>query len=668
MLSKIILINTLIVVQFTLLGQRVLKPSDFYKVKTIGEAEISPEGKWVAYTLSIVDSVKDKRITDLWMTSWDGKEHIQLTHTPEGESSPKFSPDGKYLSFVSSRGNLERDQIWLMDRRGGEARKLTNIKGDIQSYHWSPDSRSILMVIRDLERPDSLKEKSKNPVVIDRIHFKQDREGYRIPLYRHLYLYDVAGKSLDTLTSGNYDDHSPEWNPDGSKIIFVSNRSAEPDRNENDDLWLISSKKGGKLQQLTTWQGYDRKPRWSPDGKKIAYLRSSGNGNFQMYDQTQLCTIYADGTNQTIHTANLDRDVYQHSWAADGSKINFLITDDRKEYPAAFVFETNKTNKLIEGEFEFHLLEPNSKGGFLASVSFSNLPEELYAFENNALRRLTRHQDDFVKDIIFSIPKGFSSKSKDGTIVSNILFLPPGIKDGKNLPTVFFIHGGPVSQDTYGFDMSRQLLAAKGYAVVAVNYRGSNGRGAAYTKAIWSDWGNKEVVDIFGAVDQLVKDGVADPNRIGIGGWSYGGILTNYCIAADPLRFKAAASGAGSALHLSLFGVDQYITQYENELGLPWKALDKYLKLSYPFLKADKIKTPTLFMTGEKDFNVPAVGSEQMYQALRIQNIPTQLVVYPNMFHGISLPSYQIDRFNRYYEWFGKYLNQIGTTQINTNR
>ena len=649
-------------------GQRPLRPSDFLRVKSVSEPAVSPEGNWVAYSVSVVDSVKDKRKSDLWMTSWDGQEHIQLTHTTDGEYSPKFSPDGKYLSFVSAREKLDRDQIWLMDRRGGEAKKITDIKGNIISYDWSPDGKKILLVIKNLERPDSLKEKSENPIVINRIHFKQDREGYRVPLYRHLYLYSLESGKLDTLTTGNFDSHSPVWSPDGTKIVFVSNRTADPDRNDNDDLWLIDAKKGASVQRLTSWTGYDHRAQWSPDGKKIAYQRSSGTGNFQMYEHTQLCLIDADGNNQRILTNSLDRDVHQHIWSRDGKKLFYIVTDDRQEYLGSLDLESNQFSRLKDGEIEFSILEPHPGGGLLAMANFYNLPDELYAFENGELRRLTRHQDDFLKGIVFSKPKGFTSKSKDGTLVSNILYLPPGVTEGKKLPTIFFIHGGPVAQDTYGFDMSRQILAAKGYAVVAVNYRGSNGRGDAYTKAIWSDWGNKEVMDIFGAVDQVVKEGIADPNRLGIGGWSYGGILTNYCIASDPLRFKAAASGAGSAMQLSLFGVDQYITQFENEIGLPWNSLDKYLKLSYPFLKADRIKTPTLFMTGEKDFNVPAIGSEQMYQALRIQGIPTELIVYPNMYHSISLPSYQVDRFTRYYDWFGKYLNGLGTTQIKTNR
>ncbi|HEX2695728.1 MAG TPA: prolyl oligopeptidase family serine peptidase, partial [Acidobacteriota bacterium] len=224
-------------------------------------------------------------------------------------------------------------------------------------------------------------------------------------------------------------------------------------------------------------------------------------------------------------------------------------------------------------------------------------------------------------------------------------------------PMLLRIHGGPNGQDEHGFSFEREFFAANGFVVVAINYRGSSGRGTAFQKAIYSDWGRKEVMDLLGAVDKAVAMGVADPERLGIGGWSYGGILTNYTIATDT-RFKAAISGAGSALQLSMYGSDQYIRQYETEIGVPWKAQDKWLRISYPFFKADRIKTPTLFMGGDRDFNVPIVGGEQMYQALKSLGVETQLVIYPGQFHGITTPSYVRDRYERYLAWYDKYLKK----------
>jgi dipeptidyl aminopeptidase/acylaminoacyl peptidase len=242
--------------------------------------------------------------------------------------------------------------------------------------------------------------------------------------------------------------------------------------------------------------------------------------------------------------------------------------------------------------------------------------------------------------------------------VHGLLTKPANYAAGTKIPMLLRIHGGPNSQDQHAFAFERQWFAANGYAVLAVNYRGSAGRGAKFSRAIWADWGHYEIDDLQAMVDQVVKMGVADPNKLGVGGWSYGGILTDYMIASTD-RFKAATSGAGTAFTVAFYGTDQYIIQYDYEIGPPWepKAWETYQKISYPFLHADRIKTPTLFLGGERDFNVPVQGGQQMYQALRSLNIDTQLVIYPNEFHGITRPSYVRDRYERYLAWYELHIN-----------
>ena len=640
---------------------RKIRPTDVYRYQSVSDPQISPEGNWVSYVLTSVDTAKDKGNSDVWMVSWDAQQSVQLTHSPDGESSPRWSPDGKYLSFLSSRQGAKGSQVWLMDRRGGEGRKITDVKGELSDYKWSPDGKKLLLVIQD--PPDTSKTKTPKPYVIDRYHFKQDIKGYLFKQHTHLYLFTIDSKKLDTLTKGNYNEQSPEWSPDGKRIAFVSNHTPDPDKNENTDIWLLEARQGATPKQLTTWGGYDTQPRWSVDGKQIAYLRSTAQDNFIMYDQSILAVIAPEGGEPRLLTKALDRPVTDQVWSKDGKSISVLIEDDRQQYIGRVDETSGQLTRIAGGNRSFLSLEKTPDGNFVSLMSEPQLPGEIYAVENGIPRRLTKHQDAFVASLELATVEGFTSVSKDGTQVSNLLFRPAGASRQK-LPTVFFIHGGPVSQDEYAFDLSRHMLAAAGYAVVGVNYRGSSGRGLEFCKSIYADWGNKEVMDIQGAADQLVKDGIADPERLGIGGWSYGGILTNYSIASDT-RFKAAVSGAGSSNQLSLYGVDQYITQYDNELGAPWKNLDTYLKVSYPFLKADRIKTPTLFVVGEKDFNVPSVGSEQMYQALRSQGVPTGLVIYPGQFHGITIPSYQKDRFDRYLEWFDKYLKGIAPQKVN---
>ncbi len=637
-------------------NKRPLKPSDVYLLKNVGNAQISPDGKWVVYTISTVDTAKDRRNSDIWMTSWDGTQSVQLTNSSSGEGAPKWSPDGKYISFIAAREGDKTAQIWLLDTRGGEAKKITDIKGDLDEYAWAPDSKKIVLSVKDEDFSDTSKTKTRVPFVMDRYHFKQDIDGYVEGRYTHLYLFDMASKKTDTLTRGNYDETSPVWSPDGKLLAFVSNRTADRDKNDNLDIWLMDTTASSVIKQLTTWPGADQNPVWSPDGKFIAYTSSSSNLVFTMYGENTIAVVPVQGGTPRAAAASLDRPVRDIQWGKDGQSLHFLVEDDRKQYVAELNLQNNAIETIAGGEKSYANIEraPGSDA-LVAAMSGPYLPTELYALENNMVRQLTHIQDSFIEKIAFGKVQGFTSVSKDGNNVSGILTLPPNATEGQKLPLILFIHGGPVGQDDYEFDFYRQMLAAGGFAVAGVNYRGSNGRGVAYTKAIYADWGNKEVTDIIGAADYLVKKGIADEKNMGIGGWSYGGILTNYTIATDT-RFKAAASGAGSSLQLSMYGVDQYVSQYETELGAPWKNPKKWLALSYPFFKADKIKTPTMFMASEKDFNVPSVGAEQMYQALKSLGVPTQLIIYPGQFHGITKPSYQVDRFERYLKWFSKYL------------
>ena len=642
--------------------RRPLVPSDVYRIKRVGDPQLSPEGDWVAYVVTSADSASNKNDSDVWMTRWDGSRQLRLTSTAESESRPRWSPDGKYLAFTSARQGAKGGQVWLLDRAGGEAVKLTSVKGGVGDYAWSPDAKKLALVMTDLDpdEADTTKKDGPKPIVVDRYRFKRDIEGYLSNRRSHLYLYDIASKQLDTLTRGEWDDERPVWSPDGSRLLFMSNRRPESDKTDQQDLFVVDAHVGAQPRQLTTFDGRDvvaGRGAWSPDGKQVAYLTGVDVGSLA-YDQYRLAVLAVDGGAPRVLTAALDRGVSQPAWTADGRAVMLLVTDDREQYVARVDAANGTLTRVTKARNDISTLTGGANGRWAVLASDVSTPPEVYALEDGALRRLTTHNDAFMATIQLGQVEGFVSKGKDGAETHSVLIRPPGRENARALPTVLFIHGGPKGQDSFGFDLSRQLLAAKGFAVVGVNYRGSDGRGHAWQRVIYADWGNKEVVDILGAADEIVKMGVADPARLGIGGWSYGGILTDYTTATDP-RFKAASSGAGSALQLTMYGTDQYIVQYENELGSPWKSPQLWMKLSYPFFKADKIKTPTLYMSGEKDFNVPTSGSEQMYQALKVLGVETQLVIYPGQFHGLTTPSFLVDRFERWQNWFASHLGAV---------
>ncbi|MEI7588141.1 MAG: S9 family peptidase [Chitinophagia bacterium] len=634
---------------------RNIGPLDIYRMSSISNPKISPEGNWIMYSVSKIDSAKDKFYSKLYMVSADGKETISLTEQTKGVSNYHWSPDGKYISFLAAgKEEEEGAQLYLMDRRGGEPFQITHIKGELEAYNWFKDGKHFIFTIKDFNYADSAKSKVKKPYEIDRYHFKADNEGYLDNRKTHLYSFELASKKLDTLTKGNYNESDVTISKDGKMIAYASNVSEHPDQNDNTSIFLLSLSGGQNPVRLTTYKGSNRSPKFSPDNNSIAFLQASSEDPYNMYDLQQLGMIDVKTKAIKILTKKYDRSFENITWSMDSQSILATVEDDRSQNIMQVNVASGDVKFFTHDMAVYSSLDINEAGTMAVLYSNTATPNEIMISQNNnSFQKITHLQDAFLAPLKKIVVKGISSMASDKNKVNGILYLPDS--NAKKLPLLLFIHGGPVAQDEYSFDMTRQIYAAAGYAVAAVNYRGSSGRGADYTKTIYADWGNKEVKDIIGIANYLIKEGIADSTKLAIAGWSYGGILTNYTIATDT-RFKAAVSGAGSSLMLSFYGTDQYIAQYEPELGKPWENMQKWIDVSYPFFKVKEIKTPTLFMASQADFNVPVVGAEQMYQAFKSVGIPTQLIIYPNQNHGIRVPSYLIHRYNSHINWFKTYL------------
>jgi dipeptidyl aminopeptidase/acylaminoacyl peptidase len=641
-------------------GKRKLSIDDLFALHDIADPRVSPDGNWVSYTVRSTDVKEDKRTSDIWMTSWDGARTLQLTFSKEGESNARWSPDGKYIAFLASRGGeVESNQVWLMNRAGGEAQKITDIKGGVGEFEWSPDSSRMALLVRDPD-PDAPDPKDKStkkapkPVVIDRYQFKRDIVGYLTNRHQHLYLFDLGTRKAELLTPGSFDESAPAWSPDGSMIAFVSKRGKDPDRSNDSNIYVIEARVGATARQLTTYEGTDNEPAWSPDGKSIAYIQG-GPSELIGYGVNHLAVVALEGGSPSLLAPSLDRNIHRPRWSQDGTNILGLLEDDRTRSLVSINASGGAPKPIVGGRREVtaYDLGPHGKIAFLSTDV--RTPAEVYALDRGEGRSLSHQNKDLLDKLTLGSVDEINFRSKDGTVVNGFVVKPPDYLSGHKYPTLLRIHGGPVSQFGFGFSFEWQLFAAHGYVVVAANPRGSSGRGQDYSKAIYADWGNKDAQDVLAAVDYVVAQGIADPSHLGVGGWSYGGMLTNYTIAQDT-RFKAAVSGASISNIIAGYGTDQYTRDYEIELGPPWRNPEKWLKISFPFLHADRITTPTLFLCGERDFNVPLLNSEQMYQALKSLGRDTELVIYPGQFHGLTRPSYVRDRYERYLAWYGKHL------------
>lgn len=634
------------------------------KTKTIGAPRVSPDGKKVAYTVvgEMMTADKSEYVTQIFLANADGSSNQQITFGEKSSTNPKWSPDGASLAFLSNRKD-NKNNLYLLRLNGGEAEPLTDLKSSVTEFEWSPDSKSIAFTMADQKSDDEEKnDKGRND-------FRWIDENLKMSRIYVVALSKDANEKREPrkLTQENRSVTDFDWSPDSLRIAFAHTKSAGANDWTTSDVSIVEVASGKITALASTADAAETSPFFSPDGKSIAIVASDAPVRWA---QSNLINIIpASGGAPKRFAASFDAQPNLVGWSADGAQIYFTEARNTKTGFYRLDVNANRIQEVAKTDFTVQNVTLNQTGAMLGfTMQKADQPPEAFVSKigNFAPVQISRANQDLPK-----LPLGRTEvvkwKSVDGKEIEGLLTYPVNYQTGTRVPLILNVHGGPAGVFAEAFIGGRGVypvatFAARGYAILRANPRGSSGYGTEFRRANIKDWGGADYQDLMTGVDKIIEMGVADQNRLGVMGWSYGGFMTSW-IVTQTKRFKAASAGAPVTNLMSFNGtadIPAFVPDYFG--GQAWETPEIYYKHSAMF-NVKGVSTPTLIQHGEADIRVPISQGYEFYNALKQQNVPTRMIVFPRQPHGIGEPKHQIAAMQSNLDWFEKYLNGGATAQ-----